>query len=266
METAQCRDGTRPAGRGRQLCPAAPRLCSLTAAPLHLSDPGARPEQAKQAANSKAGSTKPKHNLCSPSCATASGGPTASPRCGAEAARRPPGEDTDVGTQPQLHPWERGSQAGGCGRSSCRESPASSNRSLLHLPARVHPHSAAMSAASARLGTSCHGGSLRLGAPTQGAQPCHPAAPRGHTDSPGWHREPREPRDERVELPALQQGCSHAESDPAGEHLGAESPWSRYHSVSSRDPTTEPRAAHGRLEALPKAQPPPLLHPQRSMP
>lgn len=102
-------------------------------------------------------STNPKHNLCGPSSAgraAASRGAAGSPPCrassGITAANGPrqhslsralrqlnprlPGEDTDVGTQPQLHPWERRSQAGGCGRSSCRESAASSNRSLLHLP------------------------------------------------------------------------------------------------------------------------------------
>lgn len=193
MGSARRRDGTRPAGH--RLCPAAPLLCSPAAAPSLLTDPGAHPEQAKQAANSKVGvhsehqpQAQPvRPQQCRPCRSkqrcrrqpTLQGQqrhhgsqwpPAAQPEPGAEAAQPAParrghrrGHTTPaapLGTA-QSGWWLRAQLLPGVS-SKQQQIPAAP-------PGRVHPHSAAMSAASARLGTSCHAGSARPGAAMQGA-------------------------------------------------------------------------------------------------
>lgn len=93
------------------------------------------------------------------------------------------GEGTNTNAQPQLLRWECGHRAACCWRRSCWKPPASRNRPPAARagpgpPAWIHPHSPAMSAASPRLGTSCHPASTRHPAP---GTPASSTAPQGST-------------------------------------------------------------------------------------
>lgn len=89
--------------------------------------------------------------------------------------------------QPRLLLWECGRQAGCCWRSSHWKRQAGTGPPLQGqgsaLPARIHPHSPAMSAASPLLGTSRHpaGSGTQPGLPCQHRNPRSAAASRPFT-------------------------------------------------------------------------------------